>query len=218
MHWDACGSCAPSAETTSIPSAKQQLAPRPPKRRAASPSHTPIHLLARRDTGRETSASPNARKPAEPVDAAVQTYQRDPDRLRNALALQPRGRLIEAAVGDGRILGLRDVYNELVRKDDEVAEWARQRAGRFIGPVAAVQRQAGLIYESFPNPGVRDGADPWVIAEARVKGMTVVTYEGRTFAGVPTTNWHRSMPGICRHHAVPCVTLPEALGGLGGPF
>lgn len=126
--------------------------------------------------------------------------------------------LIEEALDDGRIVGPREVCNELTRKDDVVAAWAKERATRFIDPIADVQREAGPIYQAFPNPGIRDGADPWVIAEARVKGLTVVTYEGRTFAGVPTKNWHRSMPGICQHHSVPCITLPEALGQLGGPF
>src|SRR6266567_8153402 len=87
-----------------------------------------------------------------------------------------------------------------------------RRAGR--GRAARVS----AIYATFPNPGIRDAADPWVIAEAKVRGLTVVTYEGRSFAGVPTKRWARSMPGICQHEGVLCVTLPEALTALGGQF
>lgn len=126
--------------------------------------------------------------------------------------------LIEASLEDGRVLSPREVYNELVRKDDDVARWAKRGIQRFVYPTAEVQRLAGVIYRSFPNPGVRNDADPWVIAEAKAKRLTVVTYEGQTFAGVPTKRWARSMPGICRHHGVPCYTLPEALGRLGGSF
>ena len=128
-------------------------------------------------------------------------------------------KLIEDSLEDGRVLSPREVYKELVEKDDDVAQWAKQRVERFIYPVPDVQRDAGVIYRSFFSPGgLRNAADPWVVAEAKVKGLTVVTYEGRTFSGVPTRHWDKSMPGICNHHGVLCITLPEALGQLGGSF
>lgn len=129
--------------------------------------------------------------------------------------------LIETAFGDGRVISPREVYNELTRKDDEVAAWAKERADGFVEPTEDVMRAAGAIFEyELPNPTTRDGADPWVIAEARMRGFTVVTYEGRTFSGVPfgEQRWARTMPGICQRLGVPCVTLPEALGELGGSF
>ena len=126
--------------------------------------------------------------------------------------------LIEAAFDDQRVISPREVYNELSHKDDDVGAWAKERLASFVEATADVQREAGVIYGTLPDPGARDGADPWVIAEARVRGLTVVTYEGRSFGGAPTRRWHRQMPGICQHHGVPCVTLPEALGTLGGTF
>jgi hypothetical protein len=75
-----------------------------------------------------------------------------------------------------------------------------------------------VIYTMFPGAGRRDGADPFVIAEAQVRTFTVVTYEGRSFSGVPTKNWARTMPGICKRVGVPCATLPEALTMLGASF
>ena len=116
------------------------------------------------------------------------------------------------------MISSREVYNELVKKDDGVALWVKQRRDRFIDPSTDVQPHVGVIYASFPNPGMRNDADPWVIAEAKVKCLTFVTYEGRTFAGVPTKRWYRSMPGTCKHFGIPCITLPEALGQLGGSF
>jgi hypothetical protein len=59
---------------------------------------------------------------------------------------------------------------------------------------------------------------PSAIAKAKVRGITVVTYEGRSFSGVRTKRWARSMPGICQHEGVACATLPEALAALGGQF
>jgi hypothetical protein len=126
--------------------------------------------------------------------------------------------LIEAAFDDLRVISPREVYNELTQKDDDVSAWAKDRITGFVEATADVQHEAGAIYGTLPNPGDRDAADPWVIAEARVRGLTVVTYEGRTFSGVPTRRWHTQMPGICQHHGIPVVTLPEALGALGGTF
>jgi Domain of unknown function (DUF4411) len=129
--------------------------------------------------------------------------------------------LIEEAFDDGRVLSPREVYNELTRKDDDVAAWAKDRMGGFMEPTEDVMRAAGTIFEQeLPNSANRDGADPWVIAEARIRDLTVVTYEGRTFSGVPTSEkrWASSMPGICKRLGIGCITLPEALGQLGGIF
>lgn len=126
--------------------------------------------------------------------------------------------LIEQALDDSRVISPREVYTELMKKEDDVCAWAKQRVALFVDPGQATQREAGAIYATFPNPGIRDAADPWVIAEAKLRGYTVVTYEGRTFSGAPTRRWDRQMPGICERNDVPCVTLPEALGKLGGSF
>ncbi|HTZ87124.1 MAG TPA: DUF4411 family protein [Solirubrobacteraceae bacterium] len=126
--------------------------------------------------------------------------------------------LIANAMHDGRIVPPREVYRELTKKDDQIAAWTQSLAGLFVDPDADTQRAAGAIYGLFPGAGRRDGADPFVIAEAQVRQFTVVTYEGRAFSGVPTKRWHRSMPGICAHVGVPCITLPEALGMLGASF
>lgn len=126
--------------------------------------------------------------------------------------------LVGNAMDDGRIIAPREVLNELRAKDDETCAWAKDHAAAFVEPTEAVQREAGVIYGMLPNPGMRDAADPFVVAEAKVKGLTVVTYEGRSFSGIPTKNWARKMPGICQHVGVTCCTLPEALALLGATF
>lgn len=125
---------------------------------------------------------------------------------------------VALAMRDGRIVAPWEVLNELKAKDDETCAWAKERSECFVAPSADVQRLAGEILGMLPNPGVRDGADPFVVAEARTRGFTVVTYEGRSFSGVATKNWARRMPGICQHFGVECRTLPEALAMLGASF
>ena len=86
----------------------------------------------------------------------------------------------------GHIISPREVFNEIKEKDDDIFEWARLRVGCFVDPVPDVQGMVDGIYSSFRNPAGRNKGDPWVIAEATARGLTVVTYEGRTFSGVPT--------------------------------
>lgn len=78
---------------------------------------------------------------------------------------------------------------------------------------------SGAIQARFPDPGVRDVADPFVIAEAQVRGFTVVTYEGtNTITGARTKRWAEKMPGICHDLEVPCCIVPQALAMLGVTF
>jgi hypothetical protein len=82
-------------------------------------------------------------------------------------------KLIENAMVDQRIITPREVLNELRSKDDDVASWAKTRAELFVEPSGQVQSEAGIILAMLPNPGIRDGADPFVVAEAKVRRMTL---------------------------------------------
>lgn len=124
---------------------------------------------------------------------------------------------LEDPLRDKRIMLPRSVYDELHRQDDDVSTWIASFENLKVTPGQAVQELAGEIQQHIPNSHLRHDADPFIIAEAKHRGFTVVTYEGRSFRGVPTapTKWARSMPGICKRFDVPCRTLPEALGQLG---
>lgn len=127
-------------------------------------------------------------------------------------------RLIEAAIDDRRIILPREVYRELTAQDDTLAAWIKERSAMVVEPSQQVQREAGRLMSEFPKPGVRNSADPFIVAEARLRSFAVSTYEGRSFSGIPTARWARSMPGICQRFHVACCTLPEALELLGAEF
>lgn len=126
--------------------------------------------------------------------------------------------LIAAEMAAGRMVGPREVFRELAQKDDDLHAWAREIQQLFRDPSQEVQEAVGSIYAEFPRPGTRDGADPFVIAEARVTGFAVVTYEGRSFSGPLTARAMTKMPGICARFEVRCIPLPEALRELGARF
>jgi hypothetical protein len=127
-------------------------------------------------------------------------------------------KLLEQGLADGRILSPRAVFTELSQMDDDLFTWSKGFRDAFVDPSPEVQAVAGDIQALLPNPGVRDKADPWVIAEAKIHSLTVVTYEGVTFAGAPTLKANTKMPGLCQNLGVSCVILPVALGALGGSF
>lgn len=125
-------------------------------------------------------------------------------------------RAIEQAVDGGQIILPREVYSELEAKDDELLAWAKARRRRFVNPSDKVQQEVGPIAAMFPRRGIRDRADPWVIAEAKVRGFVVVTYEGTNAAtGEPTRGAEQKMPGICKQLGIECCIVPAGLTRLG---
>ncbi len=127
--------------------------------------------------------------------------------------------VVREATRDGRVITVREVYREILDQDDSVASWAKvELKAMVVEPSEAVQRDAGAIAAMFPQPGVRNEADPFVLAEARTRGFAVVTYEGRSFSGPPHKKWWRTMPSVCNHLQIPCCTLPEAFAELGVSF
>jgi hypothetical protein len=123
--------------------------------------------------------------------------------------------LVGTAIEDERIVIPREVYREVGDQDDDIKKWLGQYEGFVVEPSEEVQHLAGTFQAHFGKSKLRNRADPFILAEAQFRSFTVVTYEGRTFSGVPTKNWHRSMPGICKHFGIPCCTLAEALAKLG---
>ncbi len=53
----------------------------------------------------------------------------------------------------------------------------------------------------FQQSGLQDGADPWIMAEAKERGAVVVTYEGITFSGDPAKKAEKKLPARCVQEA-----------------
>lgn len=124
-------------------------------------------------------------------------------------------RLIEDAIDDGRVIVPREVYREVLDQEDEVSKLLKGDERCVAEPSRDVQIRAGQLQSEFPKPGLRDKADPFVMAEAESRKMTVVTYEGITFTGAPARGADTKMPAICKRLGIDCCTLSEALRRLG---
>ncbi len=123
--------------------------------------------------------------------------------------------LIEEAIDDDRIIVPREVYREVVDQEDEISDLVKGHKAAVAEPSRDVQIRAGQLQLQFPKPGLRDRADPFVMAEAEIRQFTVVTYEGITFSGAPAKGADKKLPAICGRAGISCSTLPQALRELG---
>jgi hypothetical protein len=115
--------------------------------------------------------------------------------------------LFDGIIEGGRFLAIDEVRRELQQKEDELYEWATQRPSMFVPLDGALQRRAETIINDFPSltntaSAMRGAADPFVIALAAERGLTVVMAEGSK----PTKP---KIPDVCRTLDIPCITLVE---------
>ncbi|HTR72333.1 MAG TPA: DUF4411 family protein [Solirubrobacteraceae bacterium] len=104
-----------------------------------------------------------------------------------------------------RVLCPDEVRVELEKQDDELSQWVKVRPHMFVplddtiqSATSAVLEQHPLLMKATKN---RNGADPFVIATARVKGSTVVTEEKGGTAARP------KIPSVCESLGVPCINV-----------
>lgn len=123
---------------------------------------------------------------------------------------------IEDAIARGVIVATDDVREELERKADDLWEWAKAQPALFIPMDAAVQQSAREILARFPKlvdeRAGRSMADPFVIALARVRNLTVITGEK---GGTPD---RPKIPNVCAHYGIPCLDLVRMIRELGWKF
>ena len=88
---------------------------------------------------------------------------------------------IEDLIASGRAIAPEEVRVELAKKDDSILKWAKKQRGLFVDLDDAQQVSVSEILSRFPKlidtRRGRSGADPFVIALARVRGAVVVTGE-----------------------------------------
>ena len=91
-----------------------------------------------------------------------------------------------AANAHERVFSVEAVYDELVGRDDELSEWAREHRGLFLAPTEeTVRRLAEMIrwanesqdYDLVAKDEFADAADSSLVATAVVRSDTLVTHE-----------------------------------------
>lgn len=118
------------------------------------------------------------------------------------------------------------VYAELANGTDELADWvkARQSSSVFLDVSdTATQGVYGTIVNAlnastnYKPPGIAhflSGADPWIVAKAKVINATVVTHELYD----PACKKRVPLGNVCHDHGVPFINTFDFLRTRGITF
>jgi len=124
---------------------------------------------------------------------------------------------IRRLVGQGVLIATEEVLHELQKKDDGIYKWAKDNDRMFVPLDVQIQVEASRILTGHPRlvdtRRERSGADPFVIALAKVRSCPVVTGEART--GNPLKP---HIPDVCSDLGVRCLSLLELFRELGWQF
>jgi len=115
---------------------------------------------------------------------------------------------IDKLIESGRLIATEEVLEEIKRKDDDVLEWAEKRRHMFVPIDEDIQRVVKAILKDHPKlideRKGRSGADPFVIALAKIRGCHVVTGE------FPTGGKKRpKIPDVCNAFGIRSFNLLE---------
>ena len=124
---------------------------------------------------------------------------------------------VEEIVAGGRIVTPDEVVTELAKMDDDVAKWAKRHKAAMVVPITLdimtamtdiLSRHARLMGKG----GNRNGADPWVIALAKVRGAVVVTEEQ------PGGGAKVKIPDVCKAENIDCTSVLGVIRAEGWTF
>jgi Domain of unknown function (DUF4411) len=113
-------------------------------------------------------------------------------------------------VASGDLRATEEVRIELDRQDDELVQWIDDYSDDlFVEVDEEIQHEVRAILREHPRlvhaGRGRSGADPFVIALAKLHVCAVVTEEGRGSAKQP------KIPDVCEALGVPCIRLVDLI-------
>lgn len=118
---------------------------------------------------------------------------------------------INKLIDAGKLYSAIEVLKELeVQESDIIYLWASDKKDMFILQEHEIQVEVKNLLKKYPKlidyKTGRSGADPWLIATAKVKGLAIVTEEG--FSGDIA---YPKIPDVCRHEKIDCIRLIDML-------
>ena len=116
----------------------------------------------------------------------------------------------DVLVSAGKLLSVREVFNEIGSKEDSLANWAKQNTNilflestteelKFVSEIFQVRHFQAMIRKQERLKG-KPVADPFVIARAKISGACVVTQEKNTEKA-------SKIPNVCEYFKIPCINL-----------
>jgi hypothetical protein len=88
---------------------------------------------------------------------------------------------LENSLNNSTIISHQEVYNELLNKLDDLSKWTKERKQCFYQhdfiEESKIITKIGEKYENFIIKPKEFYADPWIIAQAKVKSLKIITEE-----------------------------------------
>jgi hypothetical protein len=113
---------------------------------------------------------------------------------------------LEGAATGGNIFAIDEVYRELEKKDDVAFQWLKARPVMIVAIDTEIQKRVTTILGVHPRlvdtRRNRSSGDPFVIALAQARNMSVVT--GERASGVITKP---NIPDVCAVLKIPCINV-----------
>ena len=114
---------------------------------------------------------------------------------------------LAALIEKGNARATDEVLRELERQDDDLTAWCNRQSSLFVAMDDEIQILVAEILQNYPrlveSGGRRSGADPFVIALAKIHSCTVVTAEQRT----NNPDGRVRIPDVCNFMDIRCVNL-----------
>lgn len=119
-------------------------------------------------------------------------------------------------IEDGEIQSPDEVGREIAKKDDGLNEWVKEHAQLLVPLDDETQRATAEVLGAFPELvkelSGRNQADPFVVALARVRSVTVVSEEKGGSQARPR------IPMVCEHFEVRCMDVVSFIRDRGWTF
>ncbi|PZS35023.1 MAG: DUF4411 domain-containing protein [Pseudonocardiales bacterium] len=123
---------------------------------------------------------------------------------------------LDAMIRGGELVAPDEVGREIAKQDDGLNTWVKDRPELLIPLDDEIQRATSDVLDAFPELvkelSGRNQADPFVVALARVRGLTVVTQEKGGSQMRPR------IPMVCRQVDVECMDVVSFIRDRGWTF
>ncbi len=114
---------------------------------------------------------------------------------------------LAALIGEGHAKASDEVRRELEKQADDLTVWCNHQSNLFVTMDDEIQILVAEILKNYPrlveSGGRRSGADPFVIALAKIHKSTVVTAEVRT----NNLDGRVKIPDVCNFMDIKCINL-----------
>lgn len=117
---------------------------------------------------------------------------------------------VDSFIENGIVISSEEVYDEIHVGDDDLVSWAKNRKDKFLKSDHNIQQLVREILQKQPSlvTGSKkiNGADPFVIALAKIKNCKLVSDERRSGVGQPI-----KIPNVCEEYGVECIRFIDFL-------